>query len=149
MNRTAVTRQVNAPVEAVFDAVAHIQNFQTIVPDIVKVEFLTEQHTDVGTRFRETRMMGKREAATELEVTEYQPHEHVRMGADAGGTIWDSTFTTKARADGGTDLSLVMDANAYRFAAKLFNPLIKGMVRKAIEKDMDAVKAHCEAQAGG
>lgn len=43
---------------------------------------------------------------------------------------------------------MVMDANAYRLLAKLFNPLIKGMIRKFIEKDMDAVKAYCERTAG-
>ncbi len=148
MTTTTVSLHVDAPVEAVFDAVAHIQNFREIVPDIIKVEFLSEQQTGVGTRFRETRMMGKREAATELEVTEYRPHERVRMVADAGGTIWDTVFTTVAAPGSGTDLTLVMEARAYKLAARMFNPLIKGMVRKAIEKDMSAVKAHCERPAG-
>ena len=40
---------------------------------------------------------------------------------------------------------MVMDANAYKLAAKLFNPMIKGMIKRFIEQDMDAVKAYCEA----
>ncbi len=145
MGRTEVVRDVNAPASAVFDAVAHIENFREIVPDITGVEFLSEQHTGVGARFRETRRFGKRESSTELEVTEYVPGERVRLVADQGGTVWDTVFTTSARPDGGTQLTMVMDANAYKLAAKLINPLVMGMVRKAIEKDMDAVKAHCEA----
>ena len=37
-----------------------------------------------------------------------------------------------------------MDARAHKLPPKLMNPLIKGMVQKAVEKDMDAVKAYCE-----
>lgn len=44
----------------------------------VNVLFLTDSEKGVGTKFRETRMMGKREAGTELEVTEYVPNERVR-----------------------------------------------------------------------
>lgn len=35
------------------------------------------------------------------------------------------------------------------FAARLMVPLMKGMVRKAIAADMDAVKAYCEKPSGG
>ena len=37
-----------------------------------------------------------------------------------------------------------MDARPHKLLPKLVVPLMKGLVRKAIEKDMDAVKAHCE-----
>jgi carbon monoxide dehydrogenase subunit G len=144
MGRTTVSRTIKAPVAKVFGAVAHIEDFEQIVPAIVKVEFLSENKTGVGARFRETRLMGKREGSTELEVTEYVPDEHMRCVADQGGTIWDTTFTTRDVGDGTVELTMVMDANAYKLAAKLFNPLIKGMVKKYIEQDMDAVKAWCE-----
>ena len=144
MTTTTVTRSIAASPETVFDAIAHIQNFSKICTDIVDVEFLSEQTKGVGTRFRETRMMGKGKAATELEVTEYEPHSRVRMVSDAGGTIWDTVFTVKPQGSDAVELKLVMEARAYKLLAKLFNPLIKGMVQKAIEKDMDAVKAHCE-----
>ena len=87
--------------------------------------------------------MGKREAATELEVTEYVPNNHVRLVADAGGTVWDTVFTTKPDGDAVT-LTMVMDARAYKLLSKLLNPLLKGMIKKHIESDMDMVKAHCE-----
>ena len=144
MGRTTVTRTIKAPVESVFKTVAHIDNFSKVVPDIVKVEFLSEQKSGVGARFRETRRMGKREASTVLEVTEYVENEHVRLVSDQGGTIWDSVFTTKPNSDGTVELKMVMDANAYKLFAKVVTPLIKGVVRRAIEKDLDAVKAHCE-----
>jgi len=56
----------------------------------------------------------------------------------------------RAVAESGIDspphAKTAMDANAYKLVPKLMNPLIKGMIQKAIENDMDAVKTYCEAQ---
>lgn len=145
MTQTRMTRTINAPVDAVFETVSDISNYTKAVPDIVRVEFLTEQKTGVGTRFRETRRMGKREATTELEVTEYVRNERVRMVSDAGGTIWDTVFTVTAEEDGpGTRLDLVMEARPYRLMSRLLVPLMKGAVAKAVAGDMDALKTWLE-----
>ena len=144
MGKTEVVRSIQAPADRVFQTVAHIESFSKVVPDIVKVEFLSDQKEGVGARFRETRRMGKREASTELEVTEYVPNERVRLVSDQGGTIWDSVFTVVPVAKDEVELKLEMDANAYKPAAKLMNLMIRGFIKKAIEKDMDAVKAYCE-----
>lgn len=147
MTRTRIVRTIDAPVETVFEAVADISNFSRAVPDIVRVEFLGDSRVGVGTRFRETRVMKGREASTVLEVTEYVRNERVRMVADAGGTVWDSLFTVTAvgEGDGGrTRLELVMEARPYRVMARLMVPLMRGVVAKAVEGDMDAVKGWCE-----
>ncbi len=144
MHRTTVTRRIASTPEKIFDAIAHIERSAEVVPDIVNVEFLTEQRTGAGTRFRETRLMGKREATTELEVTEYEPNSRVRFVSDAGGTVWDTVFHLRPTGDGAVELELVLDASPYKLLSKAFHPLIKGMVQRAIEKDMDAVKLFCE-----
>lgn len=145
MTRTRTTRTIDAPVGAVFGLIADPVNYTRAVPQITKVEFLTERRSGIGTRFRETREMRGREAATELEVTEYVKDERVRMVSDAGGTIWDSVFTVTPTGDGrGTKLDLVMEARPHRLLARVFVPLTKGIVAKAIAGDMDAVKAYLE-----
>jgi carbon monoxide dehydrogenase subunit G len=145
MAQYVATRSIAAPVARVFETVAHVDRFQEAVPHITDVEFLTETHSGVGTRFRETRLMRGREASTELEVTEYVPDERVRLVSDAGGTIWDTVFTVQA--DGaGTELSMVMDARPYKLTARVVNPMISRMLTKALEADMDAVKAYCEGE---
>lgn len=145
MTRTTVSTTILAPVDAVFGLIADPVNYTRAVPQITKVEFLTEQRSGVGTRFRETREMGSREAATELEVTEYVKNERVRMVSDAGGTIWDSVFTVTPTGDGGaTELQLVMEARPYRLLARVVVPLTKRIVAKAVKGDMDAVKAYLE-----
>lgn len=144
MARTSLSRTIDAPIEKVFDTVAHIENFSKALPHIIDVEFLSDKHSGVGTRFRETRRMGKHAVSTELEVTEYVRNERVRLVSDAGRTIWDTVFTTTPAQGGGTELGLVMTAAPYKVMARIMNPLIKGMIRRAIEKDLDAVKAYCE-----
>ena len=110
MVRTLLSRTIDAPIEKVFDTVAHIENFSKAVPDIIKVEFLSDRHSGVGARFRETRRMGKREASTELEVTEFVQNDHIRFVSDAGGIIWDTVFTTTPASGGGVQLNMVMNA---------------------------------------
>lgn len=140
-------RIIAAPAEVVFNTVAHIEEFQQALPHIIEVEFLTEQRTGVGTRFRETRLMQGKHHVTELEVTEYQPPHRVRMVTEAGGTIWDTLFTVEDR-EGGTRLELSMDANATKLMARIVNPLIKAFVQHAIDGDMDRVKKYCESLEG-
>ncbi len=143
MPRTTITRTIDAPVDRVFETIADIKNFSRAVPHIVNVVFLSEVRTGVGTRFRETRLMHGKERSTELEVTEYVENERVRMVADTDGTVWDSVFVVSP-VEGKTLLDFTMDARPHKLLPKLVVPLMKGLVRKAIEKDMDAVKAYCE-----
>ncbi len=144
MTQYHVKRTIDAPVDLVFRTVSDITSFSQAVPHIEKVEFLTEQKTGVGTRFRETRLMNGRQAATELEVTEHVENERVRMVADSHGTVWDSVFTVKPDG-GGTELTLTMEGTAYKLVSKVMNVMIKNMIGKALEQDMDSVKIYCES----
>ncbi len=143
MTQTTVIRKIQAPVEKVFNVVADIGQFSKAIPHIVKVEFLSEQKKGLGTRFRETRLMRGKEAVTELEVTEFIDNERIRLVADSHGTVWDTVFSVSEK-DGYTELTMIMQAKAYKWFAKVMNLLIKGMIQKAIEKDLDAVKSYCE-----
>ncbi len=44
-----------------------------------------------------------------------------------------------------SELTLEMEDRPYKLAARLMNPMIRGMIRKAIVGDMEAVKRFCEA----
>ena len=137
------SRQIQADLEKVFETISDVRNFSKAVPAITKVEFITEQKSGAGTRFLETRKMGKREHTCELAVTEFSENESIRIVSDAGGTVWDSIF--KVRKEGeGVELTLEMEARPHKFLAKILNPLIRGMVVKGLESDMDSVKAYCE-----
>ena len=115
------------------------------VPHIKSVEFLSEKHSCPGTRFKETRLMGKREASTVLEITDQEKNSHIRMVSKAGGTTWDSTFSTESEVDG-VQLRLVMTAIPTNFLARITNRMIKGMLERALKKDMLAIKEYCESE---
>jgi carbon monoxide dehydrogenase subunit G len=134
---------IDAPKEVVFRTISDIRNFAEAVPDIVDVSFISDSKTGVGTRFKETRLIGGREHTEELEVTEYDENNSIRLVTDSNGTVWDSLFTV-SDDHGATKLTLVMEAKAYKFMAKIMNPLMKYFINKAVGKDMDAVKAYCE-----
>ena len=146
MTQVVVRREINAPPELIFRFVSQVENLPSQDPDVIRVEFLTEQRTGVGTRFRETRRMKKSELQTELLVTEWEESARVRMVADSHGTIWDTTFTVEPTAGGGR-LTIAMDARGQGFPQRIMNALFRGMYRRGIEKHLDALKGHCEAAA--
>ncbi|MCA9127118.1 MAG: SRPBCC family protein [Planctomycetales bacterium] len=137
------SRQIIAPVGRVFRTLSQVDEFSRAVPDIVRVEFLTDQHFGVGTRFRETRVMRGREATTELHVAELEDNRMVRMVSEMGGTIWDTTFTVDSAADG-TQMTMHMDCRPCSLMSRFMVPMILPLVDKAVQGDMDAIKAYCE-----
>ena len=143
MPKTVVSRSIDAPVAFVFKAISDIRHFSKAIPHIAKIEYLTEQQSGVGTRFRETRLMNGKVASTELEVTEFVENERIRLVADSDGTLWDSVFVVKAAGDQ-TDLTLTMDATPQTMMAKMMAPMTKHIIQKALEDDMDSMKTYCE-----
>ena len=139
-------RSIAASPQVVFDAIAHPENLTEINPNIVNVEFVSEQRSGLGTRFSETRIMGKNEATTELEYTEFVPPEHVRFVADSGGAIWDTLMTVTPGEDGGSVLSMAMEDRPYKLSAKMIIPVMRKAIAKHLEEDMDRVKAFCERE---
>ncbi|MCA9191710.1 MAG: SRPBCC family protein [Planctomycetales bacterium] len=143
MRPIVTARKINAPKELVFKAIADIRNFSKAVPEIIRVEFLSEQHYGIGTRFRETRRMGRRETHATLEVSELVENEHIRLLSDEGGTIWDTLFEVEG-CDQQSQLRLSMQIKPHSWLAFFVMPLIRGMVSSAVERDMDSICRYCE-----
>lgn len=144
---TTVTVQsiINAPADAVFEAVCAVEDNPTIMPDTVRVEFVGEQRRGVGTRFRETRTQGGQEMSFDLEVTGYDPEARtVRFVTDTHGTIWDTTVTV--RPDGeGSSVTFAMDCIGSNVLKRFMNVVLQGLFRRGMAKNVAALKAHCEA----
>lgn len=144
MTPIIVTRNINASVDVVFATVSDIRQFSKALPHVVTFEFLSVVNCGVGARFRETRLMNGKEATTDLEITEYVENDRVRMVAESHGTVWDTLFTVTSEG-GSTTLTTKMDARADKLLPRVMNPLIRGITAKAVERDMDLVKAYCES----
>lgn len=149
MTTLTVERTIHAPVERVFRAVTDIGALPSTNPDILRIEFLSERRTGVGTRFRETRRMGKKgEHVTELEVTEYTEGAHARMVTRDPGTVWDTCFGFDPTPEG-TRLTLRMEARAKSFGSRFALGLFKPLIRRGIEKHLTQLGAHCESTSQG
>ena len=146
--KIVLQRHVDAPVDMVFDTIAHIENFRQAVPDIVSVEYLGETRSGVGTRFCETRRMGGRDYSTEIEVTEYVPNERVRLVLQAGGAEWDTVFTVRPAEDGSL-VGAEMTATPKSLLARVLVPLMKKSVSAAMENDLRSVAQWCETKRAG
>ena len=147
MTRVVVIREIRAPIDFVFRSISNISQLPQTVPEIEKVEFLSENQSGIGTRFRETRLINGKESITDLEVTEYAQNEYIRMKADSHGIVWDSLFKVE-KAGEFTQLTLTMDAKAQQLLPKLLNPLMKRMYKRGLEKHVDALKSYCEMNFG-
>jgi carbon monoxide dehydrogenase subunit G len=136
--------KIRAPLEKVFRTLATAEEFSRAIPDIKKIEFLTDKHYGAGTRFRETRLMGRSEAVAELTVGELVENERVRIAGIMAGTEWDTLFRV-VPAGKETAVQLETTARPRGFFARLVVPLMLGMVRKAILGDLDSVRRYCES----
>lgn len=138
-----IVRNIDSPMGKVFQTIANPNQFAAAIPDIVRIEIISDTKTGVGTRFRETRKMNGKEAVAEMEITEFVENQRVRLAADMAGTDWDSRFEL-AQQETNVRLELHLLAKSRTLLSRLATPLMMNMISKAIEGDMDHVKAHCE-----
>lgn len=148
MQKITVERTIAAPPARVFASATDIHRWAEIVPAIERVEVLTPGPMGVGTRFRETRKMMGREATEEMTVTGFDPPRSYVLGAESHGCRYRTELRFEP-AGAGTRMVFDFGAEPLTFAAKVMMVLMKPMMKKAAQmcaKDLDAIKAHCEAR---
>ena len=134
-----LTRQIAAPVDAVYREFTDIANVWEHIEDITKIEMLTDGPLRAGTRFRETRIMRmfmtKTEATEEFEVTAVEPNKRFAMTSESCGCRYDMEHRFTPEGDG-TRVDFAMSAKPLTFVAKLMTPLgwlMQGMMKLADE----------------
>ena len=145
MARWTVTRTINAPIETVFSAISDVDHFAEVRPQVVKIEFLSDIHSGVGTRFRETRRMKDKDSINDLEITEFERDRRIRFVTTNHDITWDSVYIVKPQV-GPTVLTLTMDATSGKLIPRIMMFLISGVLQTALEGDMDTIKDFCERQ---
>ncbi len=155
MKPVKISRTVTATAQAVFDVVANGRNYGRAIPEIDTVEFLTDNETGVGARFRETRRFSGIQAifarvfglsATESEVTGFEDGRMVRLMTEEAGILWHTTFTVTPNAsDDEARLDMLVRIETVSVMGKLVTPFIRPAAVKGITADVEAVKAYVEA----
>ncbi len=137
MIRQQSTIRIDQPVEKVFAYVTNGGNLGNWQSHLVKHEPLGQEPLRVGSRFREVRRMGPREAEIKGEVTalEAQRHFATKTLTKPEATV-DYLFVPES---GGTRLT-------YNFALmpvglmRLLQPLIASGIKKDTEADLERLK---------
>lgn len=75
---------IQRPVKEVFDYALNPDNIPNIMPNVVKLEKLSEGPIDKGTKFLETRNIRGREAKAEIEITEFELYKTYTTKSVAG-----------------------------------------------------------------
>lgn len=146
--KMTLTTWIDAPVEQVFTQGIDVANHTRRIPGITKIEMLTPGPVAVGTRFKETRRMFGKDATEVFTVTALEPNHSYTLFTNSCGVAYEATHTFTAE-NGGTRLTLTMTGRSTTFLAWMMAPLgwmMQGMMKKLIQKDIEDLKAYCEAE---
>lgn len=149
----AETIVIDFPPRDVFAFATDPDNFQKWFPSVLKFEQLNEGPVAVGTQFRETRLMGKKEATAVIEVTEHQgpPAKREPPFVHAGsssmmGIKATYRYTFAEEEPGKTRVDLEATVVATKFLARM----IVGMVNRAMQREdaaqLERLKAAMEGE---
>ena len=136
------------PPELVFQALTDLDAMRVWMPNLIRLEKVTNGGVRVGTTFRETRKMFGKEATEHFEVTGYQPPKRLELfvdGSKGASKRGEYRFVYELRpSNGGTHLVLSGEIGGMGKVMELLGKLFVGPLRKAIAKDLEALKRHLQ-----
>lgn len=147
----SVTRVIDAPVEAVWAVATDLKSMPETMSAITDVEVLAGGDAfGVGTRWRETRLMMRREATEEMTVTQADPLHSYTVEADNHGVHYVTVFAFRSLDPRRTEVTLMFSGQAtapQNIFARLMGRLGFRVVRKSLEKDLHDLATAAESTA--
>ncbi len=149
-----VSVDIEASVETVWSIITDLDGASGVMSGILKVERLGgPPGYEVGTRWRETRKMFGKVATEDMEVASVEALRSTTVVAHSHGADYVSGFTVEPLPSG-TRLTMRFtgspsaDASGFsRVMAKMTAPLGASATRKAMQTDLNEIKAAAEARA--
>ncbi len=147
MANITVSTNVSAPIDQVFEVYTDLEKLVERIPDITALEVLSKGPFGEGTRWRETRVMFKKEATEEMQVSGFDPPKSYNVDAESHGMRYSTRFLFAPDGDG-TKVSWTFSGTAVTLGAKImapiFNVLMKGTMTKCMLRDLEALRDVCE-----
>jgi carbon monoxide dehydrogenase subunit G len=151
MATITVSTNVSKPIDEVFKVYTQIEKTAERIPDITALEVLSEGPFGEGTRWRETRVMFKKEATEEMWVTGFDPPNRYTVEAESHGMRYSTLFRFDPDGEG-TKVTWAFSGTALTLGAKImapiFNVLMKGTMTKCMLRDLEALRDVCERGEG-
>lgn len=141
-------KHFDAPPARVFEVCTDLRNADKHIRGIKKLEVVGNGPIGLGTRFRETRLMFRRECTEEMEIVSFDPPRSYVVGCESHGCRYRSEFRITP-SGGGSDLELTFAAEPQTLLAKVMGVVFRGMLKscmKEMEKDLDDLKAVAEGR---
>lgn len=147
-----LTHRLEGEPERVFRALTDPDIAHSWMPGLVRIDRLdVESYGEereplrVGSRYRETRVIFRKEATEEFEVTELVPPKRLGLlvdGRKGRSRRGEYAFAYTLAPDGdGTHLTLDAEIRKLNPVVELFARLFAGSYRKACRKDLEALGA--------
>lgn len=139
-----VSKQIDRSPEEVFEYISNHNNTPRWLPNVTRVDKITEGPVSIGTRFREARSTSGREGRVEIEVIEYDPPHRYSTAFNQGGYAATSHYTLKAENSGArVDLVFVLHGRGLKalltpvvvFAMKRHDKYQLADLKEAIEEE--------------
>lgn len=139
---------INKPKQAVWRAITDIDNCQSMISSILKINILHKPANGlVGLKWEETREMFGKEAMETMWITDAMENEYYSTRAENHGAVYISRLSLKDSGNS-TLLTMSFSAIAQSTLAKvlsfLMRPLIKKSINKALIKDLEEIKVFVE-----
>ncbi len=139
---------IACPAQRVFDVVADIENSVGRLPAIKAIEVVSPARHGLGMRWRETRTMFGRDATATLEITEWRPPLEYVVSSEECGCAYRTVIRVIATGGDRCRLEREFSASPQTFIARVMGmtmmPLMKKMMVRLLQAELDAVKSHCE-----
>jgi ligand-binding SRPBCC domain-containing protein len=143
--RFAVSKVFPAPPAEVFAFFTDLDRLPARVKDITRIEWLTDGPVGVGTKYKESRVVFKKEATETFEVTAYEPPARFETLAHFKSCGAEFRSDHRFTPDGaGTRVDLVVTTRAETWFGRLFTPLahlMKPMFKRSLVADLDQMVA--------
>ena len=95
MAGVTIRQRIEAPRDKVFSMATDIEKWPTYMQGITRTELVGDGPVGLGTRFRETRIMFKREATEEMEITAFEPPKRYAIGCENHGAPHNALHRVK------------------------------------------------------
>jgi carbon monoxide dehydrogenase subunit G len=143
MNGFQLTEHIARTPEDVFAVLADPTRATAFLENIVGSEKLTDGPIGVGTTFRETRVVGGKQASADLVISVYEPHTRVGIATEAEGIAVEYVYLL-APENGGTRLTWTCELEA-RGLRRMMLPMVAGIMKKEDGAHLTHLKEHLEA----
>jgi len=131
----------------VFEVFCDLDSAAANLDAITKIEVLAgPAQLNVGTKWRETRIMFGREATEEMWVTAYETNTSYVVEAESNGTRYRTEYWFSAEGKG-TLVTMTFSGRPVSLGARLASPigvLFIGATKKALHQDLVQLKRACE-----